>query len=89
MQSLVGLYDVAQITGDPRAAQLFADGDRAARAEVPRFDTGAWSLYSRDAITRESDLHYHTLLRDFLDVAVRSHRRAGLLHGGVALHRAT
>jgi hypothetical protein len=66
VQSLVGLYDVAKITGDPRAAQLFADGDRAARSEVPRFDTGAWSLYSRDAITRESDLHYHTLLRDFL-----------------------
>jgi hypothetical protein len=66
VQSLVGLYDVAQITGDPRAARLFADGDRAARVEVPRFDTGAWSFYSREAITRESDLHYHTLLRDFL-----------------------
>jgi D-glucuronyl C5-epimerase C-terminus len=66
VQSLVGLYDVAAITGDARAAQLFADGERAARAEVPLYDTGAWSLYSRDAITRESDLHYHTLLRDFL-----------------------
>ena len=66
VQSLVGLHDVARITGDARAAQLFADGDRAAKAEVPEFDTGAWSLYSRDAITRESDLHYHTLLRDFL-----------------------
>jgi D-glucuronyl C5-epimerase C-terminus len=66
VQSLVGLYDVAQITGDPRAAQLFADGDATARKEVPTFDTGAWSYYSRGAITRESDLHYHTLLRDFL-----------------------
>jgi hypothetical protein len=66
VQSLVGLYDVAAITGDPRAARLFADGDRTAKAELPRFDTGAWSYYSRDAITRESDLHYHTLLRDFL-----------------------
>jgi len=66
VQSLVGLYDVAQITGDPRAAQLFADGDTTARREVPEFDTGAWSLYSRGAITRESDLSYHTLLRDFL-----------------------
>src|SRR5215218_2666039 len=66
VQSLVGLYDVAAITGDARAAKLFADGDRAARAELPQYDTGAWSLYSRDAITRESDLHYHTLLRDFL-----------------------
>src|SRR5918999_1611972 len=66
VQSLVGLYDVAQITGDQRAAQLFADGDLVAKEEVPKFDTGAWSLYSREAITRESDLHYHTLLRDFL-----------------------
>jgi D-glucuronyl C5-epimerase-like protein len=66
VQSLVGLYDVAQITGDQLAAQLFADGDRAARVEVPAYDTGAWSYYSRGAITRESDLGYHTLLRDFL-----------------------
>jgi hypothetical protein len=66
VQSLVGLYDVAQITGDPRAAQLFADGDATARKEVGTFDTGAWSYYSRGAITRESDLSYHTLLRDFL-----------------------
>jgi hypothetical protein len=66
VQSLVGLYDVAQITGDPRAAQLFADGESQARAEVPAYDTGAWSLYSRGAVTRESDLSYHMLLRDFL-----------------------
>jgi hypothetical protein len=57
---------VAQITGDPRAQQLFADGEATARKEVPAFDTGAWSYYSRGAITRESDLSYHTLLRDFL-----------------------
>jgi hypothetical protein len=66
VQSLVGLFDVAQLTGDPRAAQLYADGERAARVEVPAHDTGAWSLYSRGAIERESDLHYHVLLRDFL-----------------------
>ena len=39
---------------------------RRARVEIPTYDTGAWSLYSRGAITRESDLGYHTLLRDFL-----------------------
>jgi hypothetical protein len=66
VQSLVGLYDVARLTGDPRAARLFADGERAARAEVPTYDTGAWSYYSRGAITRESDLSYHVLLRDFV-----------------------
>jgi hypothetical protein len=66
VQSLVGLYDYAEITGDQRAAALFAAGDSAARVEVPTYDTGAWSLYARGTVTRESDLSYHTLLRDFL-----------------------
>jgi hypothetical protein len=67
IQSLVGLYDFAQLTGDPTAQSLFEDGDRAGRAEIGTFDTGAWSLYSRGApVTRESDLGYHKLLRDFL-----------------------
>jgi hypothetical protein len=65
-QSLVGLYDVAQITGDPVAQRLFEEGDAQGRLELPTYDTGAWSLYSRGAIARESDLGYHTLLRDFL-----------------------
>jgi D-glucuronyl C5-epimerase C-terminus len=66
VQSLVGLHDYTEAAQDPLAAQLFADGDRAARAEVPTYDTGAWSLYSRGSVTRESDLSYHVLLRDFL-----------------------
>jgi hypothetical protein len=66
VQSLVGLYDFAALTGDATARSLFDTGDLAARAEVPTFDTGAWSLYSRGSISRESDLGYHTLLRDFL-----------------------
>lgn len=67
IQSLVGLYDFANLTGDPTAQSLFEDGDRAGREEIGTFDTGAWSLYSRGApVTRESDLGYHKLLRDFL-----------------------
>ena len=66
IQSLVGLYDFAALTGDPTARSLFDAGDLAGRAEVPTFDTGAWSLYSRGSIERESDLGYHKLLRDFL-----------------------
>src|SRR3954447_14046867 len=66
IQSLVGLYDFAGLTGDATARTLFEDGDRAGRAEVPAFDTGAWSLYSRGSSSRESDLGYHILLRDFL-----------------------
>ena len=66
VQSLVGLYDFAQLTGDATARELFDSGDEAAKAEVPTFDTGAWSLYSRGSIKKESDLGYHKLLRDFL-----------------------
>jgi hypothetical protein len=68
IQSLVGLFDYAQLTGDTTAQTLFQQGDAAARKEVPRFDTGAWSLYSRSGRDRpESDLGYHQLLRDFLN----------------------
>src|SRR3954447_20264575 len=66
VQSLVGLYDFAALTGDATARSLFDAGDLAARKEVPSFDTGAWSLYSRGSSKTESDLGYHTLLRDFL-----------------------
>jgi hypothetical protein len=66
IQSLVGLYDFAALTGDATARSLFDSGDIAARKEVPTFDTGAWSLYSRGSSKTESDLGYHKLLRDFL-----------------------
>lgn len=64
LQSLVGLWDYAELEDSPKARALFHAGDRAARREVPRFDTGAWSLYSLGGA--ESDLSYHRLVRDFL-----------------------
>jgi hypothetical protein len=66
LQSLVGLYDYAQLAGDPRAQALFDAGEPRARLEVPSYDTGAWSLYARVAVSYESNLNYHTLVRDFL-----------------------
>ena len=66
MQALVGLYDLGRIGNDERARALYADGERVARAELPTFDTGAWSLYSRGSVEHESDLSYHQLLRAFL-----------------------
>ena len=66
VQSLVGLYDYARLAADARARALYEAGERRARSEVPTYDTGAWSLYSRGTVQRESDLGYHTLLRDFL-----------------------
>ena len=67
VQSLVGLYDYGRLAADDRAKALFASGEARAREEVPTYDTGAWSLYSRGTVTHESDLGYHTLLRDFLE----------------------
>jgi hypothetical protein len=66
VQSIVGLYDYATISGDPTAQHLYAEGEREAAHEVPQFDTGAWSLYSRGSSQHESNLGYHELLIDFL-----------------------
>ena len=63
LQAVIGLHDFAQLTGDQRAQALFTSGEAQARAETPRYNTGAWSLYSQ---SRESDLGYHKLTRDFL-----------------------
>jgi hypothetical protein len=67
VQSLVGLFDYAKLAPDDRARVLFEMGEHRLRAEVPTYDTGAWSLYSRGSVEHESSLSYHTLLTDFLD----------------------
>ncbi len=63
IQALVGLYDYTSITQDPLGLTLFEAGDAEARAEVPHYDTGAWSLYDQFG---ESSLSYHELLTEFL-----------------------
>ena len=64
IRAVIGLFDYAKITGSARAQGLYVKGERAARAETPRHDTGAWSLYNFPG--RESNLLYHRLVRDFL-----------------------
>jgi hypothetical protein len=64
IQSLVGIYEYTKLTGDPVGQQLFEAGDAEARAEVPRYDTGAWSMYDQSS---ESNLNYHELLAEFLE----------------------
>jgi hypothetical protein len=64
LQSLIGLHDYAQVSGNPLAQQLFAAGDAQAQSELPRFDTGAWSLYQPGV---EDTLSYHELVLGFLD----------------------
>jgi hypothetical protein len=63
LQSLIGLYDYAQASGDHQAAALFAAGDRQARAELPQFDTGRWSLYQPGVL---DTIDYHKLVTGFL-----------------------
>jgi phage tail protein X len=62
-QALVGLFDVAQITGDPRARGLFDAGSATLQAVLPSYDTGKWSMYDTN---HESDLSYHKLVTGFL-----------------------
>jgi hypothetical protein len=64
LQSLIGLYDYAHMSGNAEARRLFAAGDAQARAELPSFDTGAWSLYQPGI---EDTLDYHQLVTGFLD----------------------
>ncbi len=63
LQTLIGLHAYARVSGSPEARQLFAAGDAEARSEVPRFDTGAWSLYQPGV---EDSLSYHELVTGFL-----------------------
>ena len=63
IQSLVALHDYAGLANSDEGRALFAAGQAEAQLEVPRYDTGAWSMYD---LASESDLSYHTLLRDFL-----------------------
>ena len=65
LQAITGLYDYAKIANDSTARSLWKAGDRAARRELHRFDTGRWSLYSERGA--ESSLGYHRLVTGFLD----------------------
>jgi hypothetical protein len=63
LQTLIGLHDFAAASGNTQAQQLFKAGNAEAQAEVPHFDTGAWSLYQPGV---EDDLSYHELVTGFL-----------------------
>ena len=64
LQSLIGLYDYARMSGNAEAQRLLRVGDAQAQAELPSFDTGAWSLYQPGV---EDTLDYHQLVTGFLD----------------------
>ncbi|MEY2442990.1 MAG: hypothetical protein QOJ46_2416, partial [bacterium] len=62
-QAVNGLHDFALLANDAEGKALFAAGEAQLRAELPAYDTGAWSRYS---LNTEADLSYHKLARDFL-----------------------
>jgi hypothetical protein len=71
LQSLIGLYDYAQASGDRVAAGLFAAGDHQAQSELPKFDTGSWSLYQPGVL---DTIDYHKLVTGFLqELCDRTH----------------
>ncbi len=64
LQSVIGLFDYSELTGDRTARALYARAEREARREVALSDTGDWSRYSFAGA--ESTAEYHELLREFL-----------------------
>ena len=59
LQTVISLYDYAAITGDAQALAWARDGAQAAAAVLPKYDTGAWSLYQG---SKEANLGYHDLM---------------------------
>jgi hypothetical protein len=74
IQSLLGLYDYAKLTGSQRARELFDGAEPEAARELPAHDTGDWSRYSYRG--RESTREYHELLREVLASLCSRLRRA-------------
>ncbi|HET6174486.1 MAG TPA: D-glucuronyl C5-epimerase family protein [Gaiellales bacterium] len=64
LQVVISLYDYAAITGDDEARAWAENGAHAAAALLPKYDTGAWSLYEG---SRETTLGYH----DFMTLQLR------------------
>ncbi|HYH57659.1 MAG TPA: D-glucuronyl C5-epimerase family protein [Thermoleophilaceae bacterium] len=65
LQAVTGLHDYARASDDRRARRLWRAGDRRARREVPRYDTGNWSYYALPN-KNLSTWSYHVLVTEFL-----------------------
>jgi hypothetical protein len=65
LQTVLGLYTTADELSDRVARRLARAGDAQARAELPLYDTGAWSLY--DVEGGEASLDYFRLAQSFLE----------------------
>ena len=63
LQTLIGLYYFSHDSGNVLSQTLFNEGSAEAQAELPSFNTGAWSLYQPGI---EDTLSYHELVTGFL-----------------------
>jgi len=61
-QSLIGLFDYAEIAGSSYARRLFELAEPELTREIPKSDLGDWTRYSWRG--RESTPDYHELLRE-------------------------
>jgi hypothetical protein len=74
LQSVIGLHDLARISGAARARRAYRSGEGAAQKAVEAYDTGAWSLYASGG--KESSASYHRLVHGFLaGLCSRTRRR--------------
>ncbi len=64
LQAVLSLQDYAKLEGDASAAKLASALAASAQALLPRFDTGAWSLYSLGG--PEAPLEYERYVTDEL-----------------------
>jgi peptidoglycan hydrolase-like protein with peptidoglycan-binding domain len=63
LQSIVSLSEYVDLTGDEDARAVVEGMTAAARALLPRFDTGCWSRYSLDGSPASTSYHtYHVSL---------------------------
>jgi hypothetical protein len=72
-QTLIGLREVWQRSGDESALADFRAGDRVLRRLLPRFDTGRWSRYELGG--GEAPYNYQKLVVQFLGVLCRETKR--------------
>jgi hypothetical protein len=70
LNAVIALHDLARVTKDPKVAALDAEGMRAARRHIKRFDvSGVWSRYEEGG--PPADLNYHVLNRDLAGALCR------------------
>src|SRR4051812_31452647 len=69
LQTVVSLQDYVTQTNDQAAAALAAQLQAAAIGMLPRFDTGAWSLYSLGG--GEAPLNYHKYVVRLLNILAK------------------